>query len=465
MLIGFIKAALFSAIDSAFLIASLPQLQPPSQSDTNAILSRIADKLDPSVLVQPEAPFRATKIAIIYNCLFALSLALSLLAVVGAVLAKEWLGHYLAKGPVSYERQSRERQLKWMGATKWRLDLVVVSLPLILQAAVFWFIVGLVMFLWETSKAVAVTVLVIAAVGVAAFVFTVFVAAADPHCPFQSPLASFVRYTAKMAKHAVPGPFVDFFRRKPSSITPDNVAAASVTWVLENSANPGALLGAAQNLPSLCIGGVHPFLPDGREFSRLLELLQQSLKIIDKAYLLGGGKLSPLIDGHTGAALQAAVIYARAVFVVILSSPDRVQTMERLRQRLEANWWGPSMSASGLEAVLSWSQELTFFRACVNGDSKPRRTFRWEVKTHNTALPLYALGCAQFCDRKTKSFRTRAVELSYPAKDFMGVGQWASQRNMSLVGWSLSQAVGATAVKIEEEAFWQAGWMSYVRVE
>lgn len=174
-------------------------------AETNTLLRLIVHGVDNSTLKPTDLtppPFTPSQVNWVVNQLFTASLTLSLLAAFGALLAQQWIVQYTrpTAGAVDGGRWDRER--KFEGAQRWKLPWVVeMLLPIILQAALFVFIIGFIIFLRDLGWPVAIPNLILTIVGVVAFIISTLVSAWDPFCPFHTPFSTI---TTIFIRHCVP---------------------------------------------------------------------------------------------------------------------------------------------------------------------------------------------------------------------------------------------------------------------
>ena len=95
----FIKAGLFSAVSSAFIVTLKPELEANPSDITNSLLMTIIEltknRTNITSPVDSVSEWSGpTHIQILVHSLGYASLSLSLLSAFGAVLAKQWLGHF-----------------------------------------------------------------------------------------------------------------------------------------------------------------------------------------------------------------------------------------------------------------------------------------------------------------------------------------------------------------------------------
>ncbi|KIO32702.1 hypothetical protein M407DRAFT_48666, partial [Tulasnella calospora MUT 4182] len=141
-----IFAALFSAINTTFISITMPNLSPNPSDETNTLLRLLVMRADNNTLTPADLvlPFSPDSNSIIVNCLLYASLSCSLLAAVGAMMAKEWLQSFDRTGQTGpLEEQARFRQRKFNGIRQWHLEAVIKFLPNLLLLSVIFFFVGI----------------------------------------------------------------------------------------------------------------------------------------------------------------------------------------------------------------------------------------------------------------------------------------------------------------------------------
>jgi hypothetical protein len=120
-----LKAGLFSAVDSAFIIQIQPEIQVPGT---------------PTMIVVAQS-------------LLYISLGSTLLAALLAVLGMQWLMYYSTAGNKgTIEARGLEHQKKLDGLRKWKFDMVMQTFPLLLQLALLLFAVALTVYLWRIKQ-------------------------------------------------------------------------------------------------------------------------------------------------------------------------------------------------------------------------------------------------------------------------------------------------------------------------
>ncbi len=137
--------------------------------------------------VQTTTPFKASGFAVRLNTLWFSSLVCSLLSGSLGLLVKQWLREYLA-GSSNISRESiRIRQYRYDGMRRWRVPEIILCLPILLQAALLLFFIGLLDLLWTLHPIVAGVVTTIVAVSMLFAITTSLLPPLYPDCPYKSP--------------------------------------------------------------------------------------------------------------------------------------------------------------------------------------------------------------------------------------------------------------------------------------
>ncbi|KIO28229.1 hypothetical protein M407DRAFT_72109, partial [Tulasnella calospora MUT 4182] len=154
VLLIFFQAALFSAINTTFISITMPDLSPSPSDETNTLLRLLVTRPDNNTLTLTDLspPFSPSSTSILVNCLLYASLSCSLLAAVGAMMAKEWLQSFDRSGQTGpLEEQGKFRQRKFDGFEQWHLEAVIKSLPNLLLLSVMLFFAGICRFLFPIN--------------------------------------------------------------------------------------------------------------------------------------------------------------------------------------------------------------------------------------------------------------------------------------------------------------------------
>ncbi|KAG8899697.1 hypothetical protein FRC00_001091 [Tulasnella sp. 408] len=199
-----IFAGLFAGVNSAFLAFTLPQMSADPADDTNALLFQImrgANATITSPADLPSASFSPPTGALPINILFSMSLTLALLASFLAVLGQQWLVYYRKRSGGGAERQRWEQLRRYMGAKRWRLELILDDvLPSVLQIGLVIFCIAFILYLGTLSRtlcyAIAAPLCAVAGLIVAMAILTAW----DHWCPFKSPLTHLMQ---PIMKHTI----------------------------------------------------------------------------------------------------------------------------------------------------------------------------------------------------------------------------------------------------------------------
>ncbi|EAU88987.1 hypothetical protein CC1G_10683 [Coprinopsis cinerea okayama7 len=155
-------AGLFSAIVTGFAVEAAKALNGPSEDLTVQLLAQISAQLAlglnntgtapriPSIEVPPfDPPSNITRV----NILWTVSLTISLTVVTIGILCLQWLREYERRDPgrtpedALATRYSREQSLR-----AWKVPFIIAVLPLLLQAALALFLIGLVDYFYAMSR-------------------------------------------------------------------------------------------------------------------------------------------------------------------------------------------------------------------------------------------------------------------------------------------------------------------------
>lgn len=190
---------MFSAVTSTFIVDVESQLQPDyTQFSYNALtlLANISLGHAPADLNSALPQWTGPDPTIIHvQAILYSSLAASLLSAFIAMLGKQWLNRYSQvemRGSVI--DRSRHRQRKMNGMVTWHFDLVMESLPLMLQAALLLLGYALSNYLFTTSHPIAGVVIAFTAFGLLFYLLICSAATLSYNCPFQTPISLIIRF-------------------------------------------------------------------------------------------------------------------------------------------------------------------------------------------------------------------------------------------------------------------------------
>ena len=193
---GIVQAGLFSAVSSAFIVNMQSSLSPSDSDTTIAILKILVNKIDNNTFPAQEATVPVwtgpSSTTIWIQTLAYASLSSSLLAAFGAMLAKQWLGHYKTSrfGRGALHERCQRRQQKFDGLETWHFSTILATLPIFLQLSLFFFGIALAANIWTLQHTVASVIMATTGFGVIFTFFTVVSSLRSPDCPFQTPVST-----------------------------------------------------------------------------------------------------------------------------------------------------------------------------------------------------------------------------------------------------------------------------------
>lgn len=199
-----IKAGLFSAILSAFLIDIRKELHQDPQDVTNSLLKTMIQETTNATPASTPTPcfdincFRPEAFEIAINYLWSIGLTFSIASAFLAVLAKGWVSLYSVSPDSTHGSHARDRQLRYNNMLVWKLRTVISCIPLFLHIAVFFFFGGLVTLLLYDSSGIAYSNLaIIFGMTVAYFSMTIL-PILFPSSPFRTPFSDRIYHTLSL---------------------------------------------------------------------------------------------------------------------------------------------------------------------------------------------------------------------------------------------------------------------------
>ncbi|KAG8898647.1 hypothetical protein FRC00_002544 [Tulasnella sp. 408] len=455
-----IFSGLFSGVNTAFLCLSLVSLSPDNSEEMVRLVAILAEgrTASDSEIPNPQTFAPLTQVVRV-NCFWVASLTCGLLASVGAMLGKQWVVYYTRDPPGTLEAQGRARQRRFNGAERWRFRYIVELLPMLIQASVLIFCIGLIDYFYALNVSVAWVALALTATGFVFYITCLLAATIDPDCPFRSlpsmvtrrvfllvlrwgrrtrrqALLFYVRHEPQLsflhtAGHAIHD-FADRIRgmshahvhrdwkeileqeellegvagygQGGSKFQDAEIDVQSASMIIETSRNEMALLTTARNIPALhAIRGSHLDVR-GPAFSRLFSLFRESLILLESS---NGVEWTA---GRVQMALEAALIYGRAVGHVVIKSGVKKAFYGHFR---------------GLQWPKDWKQdphphlgfhtnELVLLKYCLFGQIP--RNFRSEhpkgtMPHSSSALSIYIAAVLEPSEEPGENFRVAATPI------------------------------------------------------
>lgn len=240
------KAGLFSAVLTAFVIESYHLLQVDNTENTVKLLARMSAQLESFTINQgfinstrpalPIPDFTPDKASLWINVMWFLSLLFSLAAALFGILVKQWLREYMQWN--SALATSREnvlvRQIRFEAWNEWNMAASISSIPALLEVALILFVCGLVVLLWTLDPIVALVITIATAVFLMIVSSVTLLPAFFKRCPYKSPTAwacilvwEFIRDATLLVVN-----FVKF------TLASDNISSDRRLWRLEHWHTP-----------------------------------------------------------------------------------------------------------------------------------------------------------------------------------------------------------------------------------
>ncbi|KAI0280020.1 hypothetical protein BGY98DRAFT_376954 [Russula aff. rugulosa BPL654] len=190
---------LFSATVAAFIIESYKNLSPNSGNQTVTLLGQISQQLAgvpletiaQNVTATINASFKPTNSAIRVNILWFLSLVLSLTSALSATLLQQWARRYLelTQHRGAPHKRARIRAYVFDGVQGTNMYRAVEAMPLLLHISVFFFLAGLIDFLFPINDTVAFYILGYISAFVSVYAILTVLPNLILNCPYRTPLS------------------------------------------------------------------------------------------------------------------------------------------------------------------------------------------------------------------------------------------------------------------------------------
>jgi len=192
------QAGLFSSVSSTFIVAMGTSFQPNANDTTNALLALLVTaayngtRPISSPLNTASSP---TSDAIWIQGLAYASLTFSLLAAFGAVLSKQWLGHYKSSrfGHGTQEERCLRRQLQLAGMDEWHFHFILDVLPMLLQLSLLFFAIALAGNIYSQQQILGLIIMLATAFGLLFYLWTSVIGLRHHTAPFQDGLTKSLR--------------------------------------------------------------------------------------------------------------------------------------------------------------------------------------------------------------------------------------------------------------------------------
>ncbi|SJL12544.1 uncharacterized protein ARMOST_15972 [Armillaria ostoyae] len=187
-------AGLFSAVLTTFVIQTAQSMQPDYNEASMRLLFEIlkataSNGSQISIPSSPTAFFSPSRSYEWLNSLWFVSLTLSLVTALVAVLVKQWLHQYGAIiSDSSAHDRARIRHMRYAGLQTWQVPMIIGLLPVLLHVSLALFFAGLAIFLFSLDMKVAWLVSIIGAATYTTYVIALILPLVYPYCPYKVPL-------------------------------------------------------------------------------------------------------------------------------------------------------------------------------------------------------------------------------------------------------------------------------------
>ncbi len=150
------------------------------------------------------------------NSLWFVSLTLSLITALVAVLVKQWLHQYIAIVSDSSARdRARIRHMRYAGLQTWQVPMIIGMLPVLLHISLALFFAGLAVFLFSLGMKVAWLVSIIGAATYVAYTIALILPLIYPYCPFKVPLTLYIHSLYQFVSTFIISRTIFFIRHYP----------------------------------------------------------------------------------------------------------------------------------------------------------------------------------------------------------------------------------------------------------
>ena len=191
------KTGLFSATVGAFIIEFYKKLSPDSGDQTVNLLCQISQQL-PNFTTgtctppQPGQSSSPSASIIWINCMWMMSLILSLTSALFATLVQQWARRYvqLPQIPGDPTQRARVRSFLFLGNRRFGMRIAIETAPTLLHFSVFLFFAGLVILFYSINKAVAIVISVSVGIFVAAYFVLTILPYIEHNCPYRTPMSN-----------------------------------------------------------------------------------------------------------------------------------------------------------------------------------------------------------------------------------------------------------------------------------
>ncbi|KAG8685331.1 hypothetical protein FRC11_010753 [Ceratobasidium sp. 423] len=261
-----IFATLYSAILTAFLVASGGLLEPDNSEVTVALLLILAQsqwrmetgRPDPTAPPVKIPQFQPPRAARFINILWFTSLILSLGVVMLAMLAKEWLSAFTSYKTRHAHKYALQRQARFDSLNSWGALPIIDFLPTLLHFSFFLFLLGLIVRLWLLDHIVAYSITAISVLGIVLYVGFVILGAAVGSCPYKARLSVHVKSIFSLFKRKASVSGVHATKQSDGENYAEREDLYALQWFLDHGRDPATITTACQALAGLKLMKLNP---------------------------------------------------------------------------------------------------------------------------------------------------------------------------------------------------------------
>ncbi|KAK0239628.1 hypothetical protein EDD85DRAFT_456855 [Armillaria nabsnona] len=192
-------AGLFSAVVTTFVVQTSLNLQADYAQVSASLLFELVlvqraiangspVNTVPVSSLNPQTAFVPAATDVWVNGLWFTSLFLSLTTALVAVLVKQWLHHYVVLPSGTPRDRCFVRQYRFLGFQKWRVEVIVGVLPVLMHLALALFFIGLSLFLHPLRAALSWVVCMGTILLIVAYTVMTILPMCYPQCPYRTPL-------------------------------------------------------------------------------------------------------------------------------------------------------------------------------------------------------------------------------------------------------------------------------------
>jgi hypothetical protein len=194
-----------------FVTQTTPNLQPDNSQITVSLLTELISlqravgsggnvSSVPASPLAADTPFSPTSRDLWLNGVWFVSLALTLMMALMIGIVKQWLAKYLAGVTGSACERSCTREFRYQGMSFWGVALIVELLPMLMNAALLLFFVGLILYLQDLTGNGAITkaIIILTCIIFGFYVVTSALPILVPQCPYHTSLTSVLLFPFRM---------------------------------------------------------------------------------------------------------------------------------------------------------------------------------------------------------------------------------------------------------------------------